>query len=320
MADPGITTSPIRAYLLISRREFLPSITLFAGIPVTLAIADGASLRQNGWHLASATLVFVLAYLIGSKVNCLADHELDRDFKTQLHNGISALGKRAVWALVVIESVLATGIAAYLSWQLGRWVLLAMWILGWVLAFMYSVEPFRFKRRGLLNVLTLIIVLTFLPPAFIYLTLRGSFTVLSLAFIVALNIQIAATVFINEIEDYPEDRDHGVLNPCVRWGIKNTALVSLITLIVGCLVLMAVAITYRPSAWWLAVPLFTLGYYPVIRPFVAMFRLCAQQERNPSDVRFNAIRDIGRHLPLWLIWLGVPIVLTLVLALIGHQG
>lgn len=308
--------TPLRAYLLISRREFLPSVILFVAIPVTLAIADGASLRRNGWNLALATLVFVLAYLIGSKINCIADHELDREFKTQLHNGVSALGKGVVWALIAVESVLATTIVAYLSWRLDRWVLLGMWLLGWVLAFMYSVEPFRFKRRGLLNVVTLIVVLTFLPPAFIYLTLRDGFTALSLAFIVALNIQIAATVFINEIEDYPEDRAHGVLNPCVRWGIKNTALVSLITLLVGCLALMAVAITYRPSAWWLAVILFSAGYYPVISPFAAMYRLCARQERAPSEVRLTAIRGLGRHLPLWLIWLGVPLILTLVLALL----
>lgn len=319
VGNPDVAASPLRAYLLISRREFLPPIILFVAIPVTLAVADGASLWRSRWHLVAATVIFVLAYLIGSKINCIADHELDRDFKTHLHNGVSTLGKPVVWALIALESALASGLVAYLSWQLQRWILLPMWILGWVLAFMYSVEPFRFKRRGLLNVLTLILVLTFLPPVFIYLTLRESLAVSSLAFLVGLNIQIAATVFINEIEDYPEDFTHGVLNPCVRWGIKSTALVSLVTLIVGCLVLMAVAIVYRPSAWWLAILVFSIGYYPVINPFVVMYRLCAQQEREPSDSTFNAIRDLGRHLPLWLVWLGVPLIVTLALALLRRS-
>ena len=76
-------SSKVWAFLLVSRVEFM-----VMGIPVIAISALLAASRpydlmgDNAVRLVLLTTVWYLAYWISSQVNCIADYELDKTYKS----------------------------------------------------------------------------------------------------------------------------------------------------------------------------------------------------------------------------------------------
>jgi hypothetical protein len=79
----------IRAFLVVSRVEFMGM-----GIPVIAISALLAASRPNDLmgdgavRLGLLTAVWYLAYWISSQVNCIADYELDKHYKSRLPHSL----------------------------------------------------------------------------------------------------------------------------------------------------------------------------------------------------------------------------------------
>ena len=140
----------IWAFLLVSRIEFM-----VMGIPVIALSALLAASRPNDLmgdgavRLGLLTAVWYLAYWISSQVNCLADYELDKTYKSRLPRSIDILkGPRMIWWMLTVETVVASAIVVYLATSESGIGLVVLWLVGLFLVAAYSLEPLRFKRRG----------------------------------------------------------------------------------------------------------------------------------------------------------------------------
>jgi len=92
----------IWAFLLVSRVEFM-----VMGIPVIALSALLAGSRLNDLmgdgavRLGLLTAVWYLAYWICSQLNCIADYELDKRYKSRLPRSIDILkGPRTIWLII----------------------------------------------------------------------------------------------------------------------------------------------------------------------------------------------------------------------------
>src|SRR5215204_7475001 len=232
----------IRAFLVISRVEFM-----VMGIPVIAISALLAASRPNDLtgddavRLGLLTALWYLAYWICSQVNCIADYELDKRYKSRLPRAIDILkGPRTIWSMIAVEIVVASAIVAYLTITESRIGLVVLWVVGLLLIAAYSLEPLRFKRRGFLNLVALSLMLYFLPALYIYYAMAPQMKILPLLALLAFSTQMIGLLSINQIEDYHEDKQMNVLTSSVRWGLKKASLVALLFTAVMSVVLLVV--------------------------------------------------------------------------------
>src|SRR5215218_7899779 len=109
--------SKIWAFLVVSRVEFM-----VMGIPVIALSALLAASRPNDLmgdgavRLGLLTAVWYLAYWISSQVNCIADYELDKIYKSRLPQAIDILkGRKTIWWMITVETMVASTIVVYLA-------------------------------------------------------------------------------------------------------------------------------------------------------------------------------------------------------------
>jgi hypothetical protein len=125
-------SSKVWAFLLVSRVEFM-----VMGIPVIAISALLAASRpydlmgDNAVRLGLLTTVWYLAYWISSQVNCIADYELDKTYKSRLPRSIDILnGPRTIWVIIAVESVAASATVVYLAITESRIGLVVLWVVG----------------------------------------------------------------------------------------------------------------------------------------------------------------------------------------------
>src|SRR5918995_3518551 len=217
------------------------------GIPVIAISALLAASRpydlmgDNAVRLVLLTTVWYLAYWISSQVNCIADYELDKHYKSRLPRSIDILkGTRTIWWMIVVETLVASAIVVYLAITESRVGLVVLWVVGLLLIGAYSLEPLRFKRRGFLNLVTLSLILYFLPTLYIYYAMAPQMKILPLLVLLGFSTQMIGLLLVNQIEDYHEDKEMNVLTSTVRWGLKKASLVSLLFTAVMSVVLLVV--------------------------------------------------------------------------------
>jgi hypothetical protein len=134
--------SKIWAFLVVSRVEFM-----VMGIPVIAVSALLAASRLNDLmgdgavRLGLLTAVWYLAYWISSQVNCIANYELDKHYKSRLPRSIDILkGPTTIWWMVTVETVAASAIVVYLAISESRFGLVVLWVVGLFLVGAYSLE------------------------------------------------------------------------------------------------------------------------------------------------------------------------------------
>ena len=238
----------IKAFLIVSRYEFAAGGIFFLLVVSALASRSWEAMWSNREVIGLGSLVWFLSHLIGSQVNCIADRDIDRVYKTRLAEAVDLLGVPTLWLLLVLESMLALVIAIYMARITGQPILPVLWTVGWFFTMAYSLEPLRFKRRGVMNPIALLLVLYVLPVAFGYLALARMHEPAILLMLAAVGMQMAGLILMNEIEDVPEDRAHGILTPCVRYGSLAVVVVALALFLVGGGVMLLAAATLTVTA------------------------------------------------------------------------
>ena len=220
----------IRAIMLVSRVEFMVMGIPVIALSALLAASRPTDLMGDGAvRLGLLTAVWYLAYWISSQVNCIADYELDKTYKSRLPRSIDILkGPRTIWLMITVETVAASAIVMYLAKSESRLGLVVLWVVGLFLVGAYSLEPIRFKRRGLLNLVTLALILYFLPALYIYYAMALQMKILPLLALLGFSTQMIGLLLVNQIEDYHEDKEMNVLTSSVRWGLKKASMVSLL--------------------------------------------------------------------------------------------
>jgi 4-hydroxybenzoate polyprenyltransferase len=309
----------IRAFLVVSRVEFM-----VMGIPVIAISALLAASRpddlmgDNALRLGLLTAVWYLAYWISSQVNCLADYELDKRYKSRLPQAIDILkGPRTVWSMITVETVAASAIVFYLAISESRVGLVVLWVVGLFLVGAYSLEPLRFKRRGFLNLVTLALILYFLPALYIYYAMALNMKTLPLLALLGFSTQMIGLLLVNQIEDYHEDKQMNVLTSTVRWGLKKASLVSLLfTAVMSVVLLILFSMLARNPYAFVGIALMLVAYAATLRYHLNLFRAATSWEVTHDQAAAQRVRQLAAQVPLWFFVAGMPLVVVAGLNLI----
>jgi len=309
----------IRTFLVISRVEFM-----VMGIPVIAISALLAASRpddltgDNAVRLGLLTALWYLAYWICSQVNCIADYELDKRYKSRLPQAIDILkGPRTIWAMIAVETLVASAIVFYLAISESRIGLVVLWVVGLFLVGAYSLEPLRFKRRGFLNLVTLSLILYFLPALYIYYAMAPQMKILSLLALLGFSTQMIGLLLVNQIEDYHEDREMNVLTSTVRWGLKKASFVSLlITAVMSAVLLIVFSMLARNPYAFMGVAAMLVAYVATLRYHFKLFEAASSWEVTHEQAAAQRVRQLAAQVPVWFFVAGMPLVLVAGLNLI----
>ena len=319
MALTHNVSSKVWAFLLVSRVEFM-----VMGIPVIAISALLAASRpydlmgDNAVRLALLTTVWYLAYWISSQINCIADYELDKHYKSRLPRSIDILnGPRTIWVIIAVESVVASATVVYLAIAESRIGLVVLWVVGLFLIGAYSLEPLRFKRRGFLNLVTLSLILYFLPALYIYYAMAPQMKILPLLALLGFSTQMIGLLLVNQIEDYHEDKQMNVLTSTVRWGLKKASLVALLFTVVMSVVLLVVfsRLARTPYAF-IGVAGMLVAYAATLHYHFKLFQAATSWEVTHDKAAAQRVRQLAAQVPLWFFVAGLPLVLVAGLNLI----
>jgi 4-hydroxybenzoate polyprenyltransferase len=316
---PQNVLSKIWAFLVVSRVEFM-----IMGIPVIalsalLAASRPGDLTGDGAvRLGLLTALWYLAYWICSQVNCIADYELDKRYKGRLPRAIDTLkGPRTVWVMIAVETVVASAIVAYLAIHESRVGLVVLWGVGLFLIAAYSLEPLRFKRRGLLNLVTLSLILYFLPSLYIYYAMAPHMKILPLLALLGFSTQMIGLLLVNQIEDYHEDKQMNVLTSTVRWGLKRASMVSLlITAVMSVVLLVVFSFFARTPYAVVGIALMLVAYAATLRYHFKLFQAAGSWESTHAQAAARRVRWLAAQVPVWFFVAGMPLVVVAGLNLI----
>ena len=230
------SSKTFKSLAIISRPEFLPAN--LASLIMGLAWAATPSFAFN-WDkallvaLSFGIITVVSAY--GAQLNTLSDYELDlRDKRKQhLTGAMGLVGRKIVKSAVVVEFLISLVLIALLLQVQWKPALLVMWIAGFFLGYAYSSRPLRLKARSWLALVSLFLVLCFLPILFVYYTFALTFDPLFLPFLFGQAMTVYAIIIPTETRDYFGDKSMNVITFTVRLGLVKSSLLGIILLATG---------------------------------------------------------------------------------------
>jgi 4-hydroxybenzoate polyprenyltransferase len=305
--------SKIWAFLVVSRIEFMVMGIPVIALSALLAASCPDDLMGDGaMRLGLLTAVWYLAYWICSQVNCLADYELDKTYKSRLPRSIDILnGPRTIWSMMTVETVVASAIVVYLAISESRLGLVVLWVVGLFLVAAYSLEPLRFKRRGLLNLVTLSLILYLLPALYIYDAMAPHVRILPLLALLGFSAQMIGLLLVNQIEDYHEDKEMHVLMSTVRWGLKKASLVSLLfTVVMSVVLLVVISILASTPYALVGVALMLVAYAATLRYHFKLFEAATSWEATHAQAAAQQVRQLAAQVPLCFFVAGMPLVVA----------
>ena len=312
-------SSKIWAFLLISRLEFMVMGIPVIALSALLAASRPSDLMGDGTvRLGLLTAVWYLAYWISSQMNCLADYELDKIYKSRLPRSIDILkGPTTIWSMITLETVVASTIVAYLAVFESRVGLVMLWVVGLFLIAAYSLEPLRFKRRGFLNLVTLSLILYFLPALYIYYAMAPHMKILPLLALLAFSTQMIGLLLVNQIEDYHEDKQMNVLTSSVRWGLRKASFVALLfTAVMSVALFLVFSMLARSPYAFMGVAGMLVAYTATLRYQFKLFEAASSWEATHAQAAAQRVRRLAAQVPLWFFVAGIPLVVVAGLNLI----
>lgn len=296
----------IRIYTTVSRWEFLPAVLVGVMIGIFLG-AESYQYLLSGefiFYLIEGIFVFILLFNVGFMVNCWADWQVDKLYKTKLYKAVKRMGRSLLGSLVVIHIAAAFLLAFHLSTVLDRIeIIILVWI-GTFLGVGYSVEPFRFKRRGVLHSL-IALPIFFIPGVYSYflvsnLPFNTPYTFMFLLLAAGITIGHYALILVSQAEDYPDDKKMGLYTPPVKWGLRKTLYISFLSNLLGSIVIIiSLLLMFLMVNVWLILllPLTIIGRYLSMKTVYDLLRISSQK---PSDsALLIEIRKVMPKYPTW---------------------
>ena len=232
--------------LTIRRLEYFVAELPILVIPALL-VARPAALASTTF--LEMTVLFFLLFNLGDMANCLSDVELDEVHKPHLSRAVRALGARAVLAQIALSGLAALGLAAHLGWRSGDLLVPGLVLAGIPLGAAYSLEPVRFKRRGLLHLACQWAVLFLGPMLLTAIAMGERRPWLVLGFALAFGALQEALLLVNCAEDFPEDTAHGVRTTIVALGLSGGLELAVRLATVGALGLLTLLAALSRGRW-----------------------------------------------------------------------
>ena len=266
-----------KLYITVSRWEFLPAVLIGILIGIFIGADSIQSLISYEFTpiLIEGILIFILLFNVGFMVNCWADWKVDELYKTILYHSVIKMGRNKLGILVILHIIISIILAYHITVQLARIeVSLLVWI-GIFLGVGYSIEPFRFKRRGLLHSL-IALPIFFIPGIYSYLlvnslSITAPYTIIFISAAIGITLGHYPLILVSQAEDTPADKKMNLITPAVKWGLKKTLKISYKTNFIGSVVIIiSLMIMFLTINYWLLllIPIIIIGrYYSMIEVY-----------------------------------------------------
>jgi 4-hydroxybenzoate polyprenyltransferase len=260
----------LKLYTTVSRWEFLPAVLIgiFVGIFIGADSINFLISFQFIPILIEGILIFILLFNVGFMVNCWADWKVDELYKTKLYHAVIEMGRKKLGYLVIIHILASIILALHVTIQIQR---IEISILVWIGTFLgvgYSIEPFRFKKRGLLHSL-IALPIFFIPGVYSYFLVNSypimdTYTINFLIAAMGITLGHYALILVSQAEDTPADKKMGLITPAVKWGIQKTLQISYLLNLIGSIILtITIIIMFLIVNYWLLflIPVIIIGRY-----------------------------------------------------------
>jgi 4-hydroxybenzoate polyprenyltransferase len=292
--------------MTVSRWEFLPAVSVGILIGIFLGAESVQYLFSSEFvlYLAEGILIFLLLFNVGFMVNCWADWKIDELYKTKLYLAVMRMGRSKLGIMVTIHIAVAILLASHLTMAIGRSeIIILVWI-GTFLGVAYSVEPFRFKRRGALHSI-IALPIFFIPGVYSYflvsdLPIDAPYTYMFLLLAAGITIGHYALILVSQAEDYPDDKKMGLYTPPVKWGLRKTLYVSFMSNLLGSIVIVVVLmLMFLTINVWLMVltPLIVVGRYLSMRNVYDLHKTSSKKSSD-ADLLEEIRKEMLKY-PMW---------------------
>lgn len=286
--------------LTIRRKEFFVAELPIFLIPLLLNIQAPADFLQPMLYLG--LLAIILLFNIGDIINCYADYKLDAIFKSHLSNAVYELGKANVKWQIVLSGVFALALTAVVAVYTGQLYLIPLTLAGTFIGLQYSVKPFKFKSKGVWQLLCLWGIIFFGPMLYTAIITSGFPGLLQLALFSFYGFHQMGIILLNTAEDYTEDKESGLVTIIVKLGFHRAMNFSYWLIIVSGLLLQVTFayFLFRQGAPWylyLGIGVFTLGWGRIISEHKTII---ARLNRQEEEAAIKEVKKNGMKVPRWL--------------------
>jgi 4-hydroxybenzoate polyprenyltransferase len=255
-------------------------------------------------YLMEGIVIFLLLFNMGFMINCWADWEIDKHYKTALYSAVKEMGRSTLGVLVVLHVATPILLATHITLAIDKIEIIVLVLIGTFLGVTYSIEPFRFKRRGILHALVALPIF-FIPGVYSYflvtnLSIDEFYTLMFLVMGAGITISHYALILVSQAEDYPDDKKMGLHTPAVKWGLKKTLHYSIIANFLGSIVIIiSLTIMFLMINAWLVflVLLVIAGRYFSVKTVYDLYK--KSHSISSNEALLEEIRNEMPKYPMW---------------------
>lgn len=285
----------ILASLVIHRIEFTP-VTI--AITLSFMVINIQSIEELFSLPAILTFIMVnIATYWGSLYNVYYDYDLDKknNVKKRLSDAIDKTVPRLLKFYLFSEPIIFLFLGLWISLLIKNYIPLLLLIIGTFFTIAYSREPLRFKRRGVLNSISLFLIIMFLPPLYGYFVMNnGTLVIMDIILILGMAfVEYGLGLYYTTV-DYSEDKLDNIITPSVKLGVTKSVVVSLY-LIAGGILLYFVGYTNRIDFSYISLTIAILGAFV---PFVWII-IYLIKGKNDNQLE-KIIKQNESYIPVWV--------------------
>ena len=282
-------------------------------IPVLLTISESSQLASP--VLWEGLVAFLFLFAFGDLLNCLADRDLDSIYKPHLTQAVDAIGTQGVIGQAIISALGALGFTSHIAWMTGRWALVPMAIIGLVVAWAYSVEPVRLKRRGAWQLLFYWLGLFLAPMTFAACLFANQPALEVLVVCAAFAFVQTGVILVNTAEDFPEDRQMNVRTAVIALGLRRGIYVASWLAAGGSVLLVTsliwIVVSEPRSVWQMCTLLPLLA--ALVHCAASVGALSRAVGNKPEESAVQTVKLAAKRVPIWM----TTVALSTLLASVG---
>lgn len=286
--------------LLIRRKEFFIAEIPILIIPVLMSLSTWSDLFQLPFLLGFMA-VFLL-FNIGDMINCYADYKLDAVYKSHLSNAVFELGKQNVLKQIVLSTVLALFLTSLVAHLTSQYYLLPLTLVGLFIGLQYSIPPFKFKSRGVLQFFCLLGILFLGPMLFVSIITNGIPTLPIMLFFILYGVHQMGIILFNTAEDFIEDKMDGLNTIVIRLGLHRSLHWAWYSIaFAGCAIQILLVYVYQNLllniSWYLTIGIFTVGWLIILfETKQILHKIKGEGDKQATDI----LKANGMKVPRWL--------------------
>ncbi len=251
-------------------------------------------------------LLFLASISFACNLNCYHDREVDSLKKRELSESVELIGLPTMKKIMVLENMVIFFCILFFLLS-GHLPVAFLGLMGWLFSYIYSAPPFRFKGRGVVGPLPVILGVYVLPILAGHMILDPDLSSGFIFFVTGYAVLNLGINLVNVAEDYEVDMKCGISTAAHRLGVRTTVTLASLFTIIGSLTVIPFL---SPRG------LSLLSLLPFALLLSALVFTCADIGTIPLSKEPERVSGLkGKRLPLYFISTRYPMVLILLLSL-----